>query len=98
MKRLVIYLVVTFGLTWGLLIPAGFALGTFESGESSSMLMIGLIALSMFFPLVGALVANFSCKPEERVVLAIKPNIGERKIVPSVALIPIEVSSSTSLR
>ena len=77
MKRLVIYLVVTFGLTWGLLIPAGFALATFENGENSSTLMIGLIALSMFFPLVGALVSNFSCKPEERINLAIKPNIGE---------------------
>ena len=34
MKRLAIYLIVTFGLTWGLLIPAGFALGTFENGET----------------------------------------------------------------
>lgn len=75
MKRLAIFLAVTFGLTWGLLIPAGFALGTFENGENSSMLMIGLIALSMFFPLVGALVANFACKPEERIDLAWKPNI-----------------------
>ena len=73
MKRLAVYLAVTFGLTWGLLIPAGFALGTFESGETSSMLMIGFIALSMFFPLVGALVANFSCKPEGRIDLCWKP-------------------------
>ena len=73
MKRLVIYLAVTFGLAWGLLIPAGFALGTFENGESSSMLMIGLIALSMFFPLVGALVTNAACKPEERIDLAWRP-------------------------
>ena len=77
MKRLVIYLVITFGLTWGLLIPAGFALGTFQSGENSSMLMMGLIALSMFFPLVGALVANFACKPEERIDLGWRPRIGQ---------------------
>ena len=57
MKRLVIYLAVTFGLTWGLLIPAGVLLGTFENGEASSPVMLGLIALSMFFPLVGALAA-----------------------------------------
>ena len=77
MKRLVIYLVVTFGLTWGLLIPAGFALGTFENGESSSIAIIGLIALSMFFPLVGALVANFACKPEERIDLGWRPLVNQ---------------------
>ncbi len=73
MKRLVIYLVVTFGLTWGLLVPAGFLLGTFEVGEASSPAMIGLIALSMFFPLVGALVANFASAPEDRVDLCWRP-------------------------
>ena len=77
MKRLAVYLAVTFGLTWGLLIPAGFALGTFQAGENSSALMIGLIALSMFFPLVGALVANFSCGPEARIDLCWKPLIGQ---------------------
>lgn len=77
MKRLVIYLAVTFGLTWGLQIPAGIALGTFEHGENSSMVMIALIATSMFFPLVGALVANYACKPEERIDLALKPHIGQ---------------------
>ena len=54
MKRLAIYVAVTFGLTWGLLIPAGFLLGTFANGEASSPVMMGLIALSMFFPLIGA--------------------------------------------
>ncbi|MBQ6391722.1 MAG: CPBP family intramembrane metalloprotease [Eggerthellaceae bacterium] len=75
MKRLAIYLAVTFGLTWGLLIPAGFLLGTFESGETSSPAMIGLIALSMFFPLVGALAANFACRPEARIDLGWRPRI-----------------------
>ena len=77
MKRLAVYLIVTFGLTWGLLIPAGFALGAFEHGEASSMVMIGLIALSMFFPLVGALIANYACKLEERIDLCWKPLIGQ---------------------
>ena len=75
MKRLAIYLVVTFGLTWGLLIPAGFLLGTFENGEASSPAMMGLIALSMFFPLVGALIANFACGPESRIDLRWRPRI-----------------------
>ena len=75
MKRLAIFLVVTFGLTWGLLIPAGFLLGTFENGETSSLIMIGLIALSMFFPLAGALIANFACRPEDRIDLCWRPRI-----------------------
>jgi membrane protease YdiL (CAAX protease family) len=54
-------------------IPAGIALGTFTNGEASSMTMMAFIALSMFFPLVGALIANFACKPEDRIDLAWKP-------------------------
>lgn len=72
-KRLAIYLTVTFGLAWGLLVPAGIVLGTFENGESSSTTMIGLIAVSMFFPLVGALVANAASAPEDRIDLAWRP-------------------------
>ena len=75
MKHLKAFLVVTFGLAWGLLIPAGFLLGTFENGETSSPVMMGLIALSMFFPLVGTLAANFSCKPEERIDLGWRPRV-----------------------
>ena len=76
-KRLAIYLAVTFCLTWGLLIPAGFSLGTFANGEASSMGMMGFIALSMFFPLVGALVANFACKPEGRIYLGWRPLVNQ---------------------
>ena len=75
MKRLAIYAAVTFGLTWGLLIPAGFLLGTFANGEASSPVMRGLIALRMFFPLVGALVANLACGPEARIDLCWRPRI-----------------------
>ena len=75
MKRLAIYLAVTFGLSWGLLIPAGIALGAFENGEASSPVMIGLVALSMFFPLAGALVANFTCGPDARIDLGWRPRI-----------------------
>lgn len=73
MKRLAIFLTATFALTWGLLIPAGFLLGTFAQGEASSPVMFGLIALSMFFPLVGALVANSACGPEARIDLGWRP-------------------------
>ena len=62
MKRLAIYLAVTFGLTWGVIIPAGVALGAFEYGETAVPAMVGIIGLSMFFPLVGAIVANLICK------------------------------------
>ena len=75
MKRLAIFLAVTFGLTWGLLIPMGFLLGTFENGEASAPAMIGLVALSMFFPLVGALVANFACGPDGRIDLGWRPRV-----------------------
>ena len=75
MKRLAVFLIVTFGLTWGLLIPAGIALGTFEAGETSAPAMIALIAVSMFFPLVGALAANAACGPEGRIDLGFKPFI-----------------------
>lgn len=75
MKRLAIFLIVTFGLSWGLWIPAGIALGTFTNGEASQTLMLVLITLGMFFPLIGALVSNFACKPEERIDLAFKPRI-----------------------
>lgn len=75
MKRLVIFLAVTFGLTWGLLIPAGCLLGTFENGESSSLVMFGFIALSMFFPLVGTLITNAARGPDSRIDLAWHPHI-----------------------
>ena len=77
MKRLVIYLAITFALSWGLLIPAGFVLGTFANGETSSPLIMGLIALSMFFPLAGALIANFACRPEDRIDLGWRPLVGQ---------------------
>ncbi len=92
-KRLVIYLAVTFGLSWGLLIPAGIALGTFENGESSSAAMMGLIAVSMFFPLVGALVANATVGRDARMDLAWRPLVGQNVGVYLVAwLLPAVIT------
>ena len=76
-RRLVIVLVVTFGLSWGVWIPAGIALGTFSQGESSSTAMIALVAVGMFFPLVGALVANAACPREGRLNLGVRPLVGD---------------------
>ena len=75
MKRLAIYLAVTFGLTWGVIIPAGVALGAFEYGETAVPAMVGIIGLSMFFPLVGAIVANLVCKRDGGFDLCWKPRI-----------------------
>ena len=75
MKRLAIYLAVTFGLTWGVVIPAGIALGAFEYGEAAVPAMVGIIGLSMFFPLVGAIVANLVCKRDGGFDLCWKPRI-----------------------
>jgi len=75
MKRLAIYLAVTFGLTWGVIIPAGVALGAFEYGEAAVPAMVGIIGLSMFFPLVGSIVANLVCKRDGGFDLCWKPRI-----------------------
>ena len=75
MKRLVIYLVVTFGLTWGTWIPAGIYTGAFANGAGASPLMTVLVALGMFAPLVGALVTHFTSTPTERIDLCCRPRI-----------------------
>ena len=74
-KRLGIYLAVTFGLSWGVWIPAGIATGTFYNGIGSSQVMLGLVALGMFFPMVGAFVANAAVPKDERVDLQLSPRI-----------------------
>lgn len=74
-KRLAVFLAVTFALTWTIHIVVGIALGTFAHGENSAPLITVPIAISMFFPLVGALVANRACAPEGRIDLCFKPRI-----------------------
>ena len=75
-KRLAVFLAVTFGLSWGIWIPAGIAFDTFRNGEASSVAMIALTALGMFFPLIGALVANRACGHDGRIDLCLHPRIG----------------------
>ena len=98
-KRVIIFLLVTFGLTWGLQIPAGFVLGTFENGINSSVTMYALVTLSMFFPLVGALVSQAACKKDGPFDLGFHPNIKENKrfylmawlLPPAIALLGVVV-------
>lgn len=74
-RRLAVYLAVTFILSWGIWIPAGIAFDTFRNGEASSVAMVALTALGMFFPLIGALVANRACGQDGRIDLCLRPRI-----------------------
>ena len=75
MRRLAVYLAVTFGLSWTLFFCAGVASGAFSQGIESSSIMVGLVALSMFFPLIGAVAANLACPAPERIDLCLRPRI-----------------------
>lgn len=76
MKRaLGIFLVVSFGLSWGLWIPAGLALQTFEKGILAVPVFTLVTAVAMFFPLIGALVANAMLPKGERVDLGVRLNL-----------------------
>ena len=77
MKRVIVYLSVTFGLTWTTWIVAGFMFGTFQNGVENNLVMTALVAAGMFCPLIGALIANFICCPQERIDLCFRPKIGQ---------------------
>jgi len=74
-KRLVIYLSVTFGLSWIVWAVAGVLTGAATQGLYSSAAMGAVVALSMFFPLVGALVTNAAMPPEKRIDLCVRPRL-----------------------
>lgn len=74
-KRLVIYLSVTFGLSWVVWAVAGVLTGAATQGLYSSAAMGAAVALSMFFPLVGALVTNAAMPQERRIDLCVKPHL-----------------------
>lgn len=74
-KRLVIYLSVTFGLSWIVWAVAGVLTGAATQGLYSSAAMGAAVALSMFFPLVGALVTNAAMPPEKRIDLCVRPRL-----------------------
>jgi hypothetical protein len=57
MKRIAVFLAVTFGATWGLWIAAGILTGAYGDGNINST-MGGFVAIGMFCPLLGTLVTN----------------------------------------
>ena len=75
-RRLTVFLTIAFALTWGLWLPAGIMLGAFEGGELAAPAILIPITIGMFFPLIGALVANRICAPEGRIDLGFRPRIG----------------------
>lgn len=75
MKRTLIYIALTFALSWGTYFAAGIAFGTFESGINSSTPMFAIVAVSMFFPLIAALVTNRIMAPDKRIDLGLHPRI-----------------------
>lgn len=74
-KRLAVYLAVTFVLTWAIVITAGIATGAFVNGELATPAVIAPVGISMFAPLVGALVANRACGESGRIDLCFRPRI-----------------------
>ncbi len=74
-KRVLVFLAITFGISWTLLIAGGIATGSFEAGESASPVMLGMLVLTMFTPLVGALLANAIVGKDARIDLALRPRI-----------------------
>ena len=74
-KRLAVFLGVTFGLSWTTWAIAGVITGAVTQGVSASLPMVAVVAVSMFFPLVGAFAANAVVPQEQRVDLALKPRL-----------------------
>lgn len=74
-KRLAVFLGVTFGLSWTTWAIAGVITGAVTQGVSASMPMVVIVAVSMFFPLVGALTANVVAPKEQRIDFGVRPRI-----------------------
>lgn len=74
-KRLVVYLGVTFGLSWITWAIASVLTGAVTQGISASLPMVAVVAVSMFFPLVGAFAANVVTPKEQRIDLGVRPRI-----------------------
>ena len=74
-KRLAIYLAISFGGSWVTWLVVGMLTGAITAGVNSSAAMIAVIALTMFFPLIGALVANASVPTDQRIELGLRPNL-----------------------
>ena len=88
-RRLTVFLGVAFGLSWTTWAIAGFVTGAVTQGVSASMPMIAVVAVSMFFPLVGAFAANAVVPKEQRVDLGLGPRIkGNGRLYAMAWLLP----------
>ena len=88
-KRLAVFLGVTFGLSWTTWAIAGVITGAVTQGVSASMPMVAIVAVSMFFPLVGAFAANVAAPKEQRIDLGLRPRIrGNGRLYASAWLLP----------
>lgn len=74
-KRLVVFLSVTFGLSWVTWAIAGILTGAATQGLYASAAMGAVVAVSMFFPLAGALAANAMTPEGQRIDLCVKPHV-----------------------
>ena len=74
-KRLAVFLGVTFGLSWTTWAIASVITGAVTQGVSASASMIVVVAVSMFFPLVGAFAANAVAPKERRIDFGVRPRI-----------------------
>lgn len=88
-KRLAVFLGVTFGLSWTTWAIAGVLTGAVTQGVSASLPMVAIVAVSMFFPLVGAFAANAAAPMEQRIDLGLRPRIkGNGRLYASAWLLP----------
>lgn len=74
-RRTIIYLALTFGITWTMWIGCGLATGAFSRNITDSPIMLAAAAVGMFVPLVGALLTNLIVGKENRIHLAFRPRI-----------------------
>ena len=88
-KRLAVFLGVTFGLSWTTWAIASVLTGAVTQGVSASLPMVVIVAVSMFFPLVGAFAANVAAPKEQRIDLGVRPRIrGNGRLYASAWLLP----------
>ena len=93
-KRLAVFLGVTFGLSWTTWAIASVLTGAVTQGVSASLPMVAIVAVSMFFPLVGAFAANAAAPMEQRIDLGLRPHIkGNGRLYASAWLLPAVLTS-----
>lgn len=75
MRRVIIYLTITFGITWAMWIGCGIATDSFVLGIGNSPVMMAVTAAGMFVPLAGALLTNAIMGKQGRMDLALRPHV-----------------------